>query len=119
MRGVRSKSRRRWPIYRTRITIRFITTRGSPSPPTPPICAIRKRALPYAKRAAELRGGHNASTLHVLAQAYAGVGDYTQAEETEEKAIATFAPVKPGNPIPVQQAMMEDFLKDIRGHLKK
>jgi hypothetical protein len=55
----------------------------------------------------------------VLAQAYAGVGDYAHAEETEQKALALYAPVKPGDPVPVQQKMMEDFLKEIRAELKK
>ena len=57
-----------------------------------------KGALPYAKRAVELRGSHNSLSLHVLAQAYAGVGEYAQAEETELKALAEYAPVKPGDP---------------------
>ena len=78
-----------------------------------------KSALPYAKRAVELGGMHNALTLHVLAQAYEGVGDYAHAEETEMKALATYAPVKPGEPVPVQQKMMDDFLKEIRAELKK
>src|ERR1019366_1587278 len=71
-----------------------------------------RAALPYAKRAAELRG--DALSLHVLAQAYAGTGDYVHAEETEVKAVAWYAPVKPGDPVPVQQKMMENFLKEIR-----
>ena len=78
-----------------------------------------QNALPYAKRAVELGGMHNALSLHVLAQAYAGVGDYAHAEETELKALATYAPVKPGDSVPVQQKMMEDFLKQIRAELKK
>jgi non-specific serine/threonine protein kinase/serine/threonine-protein kinase len=79
-----------------------------------------KSALPYAKRAVEMGGGrHKALTLHVLAQAYEGVGDYAHAEETELKALATYAPVKPGDPVPVQQRMMENFLKEIRAELKK
>ena len=78
-----------------------------------------KSALPYAKKAVELGGMHNALSLHVLAQAYEGVGDYAHAEETEMKALATYAPVKPGDPVPVQQKMMDDFLKEIRAELKK
>jgi serine/threonine protein kinase/tetratricopeptide (TPR) repeat protein len=78
-----------------------------------------KSALPYAKRAVELGGMHNELSLHVLAQAYAGVGDYAHAEETEQKALALYAPVKPGDPVPIQQKMMEDYLKEIRGELKK
>lgn len=76
-----------------------------------------RAALPYAKRAAELRG--DALSLHVLAQAYAGTGDYVHAEETEVKAVAWYAPVKPGDPVPVQQKMMENFLKEIRAELRK
>ena len=76
-----------------------------------------KAALPYAKRAAELRG--DALSLHVLSQAYAGTGDYAHAEEAELKALATYAPVKPGDPVSVQQTMMENFLKEIRAELKK
>jgi hypothetical protein len=60
---------------------------------------------------------HDALSLHVLAQSYAGIGDYAHAEEAEEKAVATYAPVKPGDPVPVQQKMMENFLKEIRTHL--
>jgi serine/threonine protein kinase len=78
-----------------------------------------KAALPYAKRAAELKGGHNSLSLHALAQAYAGVGEWGHAEETELKALAEYAPVKPGDPVPVQQKMMEDYLKEIRAGLKK
>ncbi|HEV1285067.1 MAG TPA: hypothetical protein VNU44_07145, partial [Bryobacteraceae bacterium] len=76
-----------------------------------------KVALPYAKRAAELRG--DALSLHVLAQAYDGVGDHVHAEEAEMKAVAWYAPLKPGDPVPVQQKMMENFLKEIRAELKK
>jgi tetratricopeptide (TPR) repeat protein len=78
-----------------------------------------KSALPYAKRAVETGGMHDELSLHVLAQAYAGVGDYAHAEEAEQKAVAYYAPVKPGDPVPVQQRMMEDFLKEIRADLKK
>jgi tetratricopeptide (TPR) repeat protein len=78
-----------------------------------------KGALPYAKRAVELRGSHNSLSLHVLAQAYAGTGDYARAEETELKALAEYAPVKPGDRVPVQQKMMEDYLKVIRAEMKK
>ncbi len=76
-----------------------------------------KGALPYAKRAAALR--EDALSLHLLAQAYAGTGDYPHAEEAEVKAVATYAPVKPGSPLPVQQKMMVDFLQQIRARLKK
>jgi tetratricopeptide (TPR) repeat protein len=78
-----------------------------------------KSALPYAKRAVELGGMHDELSLHVLAQAYVGIGDYVHAEEVEQKAVSEYAPVKPGDPVPVQQKMMENFLKDIRSHLKK
>jgi serine/threonine protein kinase len=78
-----------------------------------------RAALPYAKRAVELKGGHNSLSLHALAQAYAGVGEWAHAEETELKALAEYAPVKPGDPVPVQQKMMEDYLKEIRAELKK
>jgi tetratricopeptide (TPR) repeat protein len=76
-----------------------------------------KGALPYAKRAAALR--EDALSLHLLAQAYAGTGDYAHAEEAEVKAVAAYAPVKPGSPLPVQQKMMVDFLQQIRARLKK
>lgn len=76
-----------------------------------------KAALPYAKRAAELRG--DALSLHVLAQAYDGVGDYVRAEKAEMKAVGWYAPLKPGDPVPVQQKMMGNFLNEIREHLKK
>jgi non-specific serine/threonine protein kinase/serine/threonine-protein kinase len=78
-----------------------------------------KSALPYAKRAVATGGMHDELSLHVLAQAYAGVGDYAQAVEAEQKALAQYAPLKPGDPIPVQQKMMEDYLKEIRAELKK
>lgn len=78
-----------------------------------------KSALPYAKRAAETGGMHDQLSFHVLAQAYAGVGDYAHAEEAEQKAVARYAPVKPGDRVPVQQAMMENYLKEIRAELKK
>jgi tetratricopeptide (TPR) repeat protein len=78
-----------------------------------------KSALPYAKRAVETGGMHDELSFHVLAQAYAGIGDYAHAEEAEQKALALYAPVKPGDPVPVQQKMMEDFLQEIRAELKK
>jgi tetratricopeptide (TPR) repeat protein len=78
-----------------------------------------KSALPYAKRAVETGGMHDQLSLHVLAQAYTGVGDYAHAEDAEQKALAEYAPVKPGDPVPVQQKMMENFLQEIRADLKK
>lgn len=41
------------------------------------------------------------------------------APKTEQKAPVEYAPVKPGDPVPVQQKMMEDYLKEIRAELKK
>ncbi|MGA3202002.1 MAG: protein kinase [Bryobacteraceae bacterium] len=76
-----------------------------------------RTALPYAKRAVELNADE--LSLHVLAEAYAGVGDYVHAEETEQKAVSKYPPVKPGSKVPVQQEMMEDYLKQIRAELKK
>lgn len=78
-----------------------------------------KAALPYAKRAVEMGSLHAELSLHVLAQAYVGVGDYVHAEEAEAKAVAAYAPVAAGNPLPVQEKMMVDFLKEIRAKLKK
>jgi serine/threonine protein kinase len=58
-------------------------------------------------------------SLHLLAQAYAGTGDYAHAEQADMKAVSTYAPVKPGSQLPVQQKMMENFLQQIRARLKK
>ena len=60
----------------------------------------------------------DALSLHLLAQSYAGTGDYIHAEEQEVKALATYAPLAPGSPVPVQQKM-DNFLKEIRAALKK
>ena len=73
-------------------------------------------ALPYALKAA--RGGTDESSLHVLAQAYAGIGDYAHALESEEKALALFPPTSAGSPKSAQQKIFEGSLKEIRDHLK-
>ena len=85
----------------------------------PPDMQDPKSALPYAKRAVETGGQHDSLCLHLLAQAYAGVGEYAQAEEWEQKAIAEYAPLEPGDPVPTQEKMMLDYLKEIRAKLKK
>ena len=61
---------------------------------------------------------HNLSDA-ALADELGRVDAISKAAETELKALATYAPVKPGDPVPVQQKMMEDFLKEIRAESKK
>lgn len=77
------------------------------------------RALPYALKAAEMGGGSDEYALHVLAQAYAGVGDYAHAIEAEQKGLALFPASGPGTVKPGIQQMMESMLAECREKLKK
>jgi tetratricopeptide (TPR) repeat protein len=76
-------------------------------------------ALPYAAKAVEMSKGQDPLYLHVLAQAYAGTGDYRRAVETEQKALALFAPVEAGKPAPRNRGMVERALDEYRQRLAK
>jgi non-specific serine/threonine protein kinase/serine/threonine-protein kinase len=76
-------------------------------------------ALPYARKAVEMSKGEDPLCLHVLAQALAGTGDYRSAVETEEKALALFAPVEPGKPAPRNRGIIERALERYRQQLAK
>jgi tetratricopeptide (TPR) repeat protein len=69
-----------------------------------------KRALPYALKAVEMDGGTDEYSLHVVAQAYEGMGDYARAIETEKKGLALFPPAAPGAPKPGMQRIMESLV---------
>ena len=71
-------------------------------------------ALPYAAKSVELSKGEDPMCLHILAQAYAGTHDYRRAVETEEKALALFAPVEPGKPAPRNRGIVERALERYR-----
>jgi tetratricopeptide (TPR) repeat protein len=78
-----------------------------------------KGALPYALKAVQMSGSSDEFSLHVLAQAYAGTGDYRRAVETEEKALALFPALPPGQPKPDRQRTMERAMARFREQLKK
>ena len=73
--------------------------------------------LPYALKAASMSEEKDPYSLHVLAQTYAGLQDYGQAVKTEEKALALFPPVAPGQPVPNVQQTVTDFLAKCRKKL--
>jgi non-specific serine/threonine protein kinase/serine/threonine-protein kinase len=77
------------------------------------------RALPYALKAVKMGGSSDEYTMHVLAQAYEGVGDYAHAIEAEEEGLALFPPLSPGAVKPSMQQMMESTLADCRKKLKR
>ena len=76
-------------------------------------------ALPYAAKAVEMGKGQDPLCLHVLALAYAGTHDYRRAVETEEKALALFAPVEAGKPAPRNRGIVERALDGFRKQLGK
>jgi len=76
-------------------------------------------ALPYALKAVELSHDEDPLCLHVLALAYAGTHDYRRAVETEEKALALFAPVQPGKPAPRNRGIVDRALAGFRQQLAK
>jgi len=76
-------------------------------------------ALPYARKAAQIGKGEDPLCLHVLALAYAGTGDYRQAVETEQKALALFPPAQPGKPQQRNQGIIERALDGFRKQLAK
>jgi tetratricopeptide (TPR) repeat protein len=78
-----------------------------------------KRALPYAQKAVEMDQAKDEYSLHVLAQAYAGVGDYQHAMEAEEKGLALYAPLAPGAPKTGMQQTMESMVQICRDEIKK
>jgi tetratricopeptide (TPR) repeat protein len=76
-------------------------------------------ALPYALKAVELSKSRDPLCLHVLSQAYSELGDYRRAVEVEEEALALFAPVEAGKPVPRNQGIVERSLKEYRKELQK
>jgi non-specific serine/threonine protein kinase/serine/threonine-protein kinase len=74
-------------------------------------------ALPYALKALEKGKGEDPLCLHVLALAYAGTGDYRRAVETEQKALALFAPVEAGKPAPRNRGIIDRALEGFRRQL--
>ena len=78
-----------------------------------------KRALPYALKAVAMGGSKDEYSLHVLAQAYEGVGDYEHAIETEEKGLTLFPPPGAGVVKSSMQQIMENTLAECRAQLKK
>lgn len=77
-----------------------------------------KRALPYILKAVEMDGGKDEYSLHVLAQTYAGIGDYQHAIEAEQKGLALY-PSGPGAVKSDMQKIMEDMLQLCQEALKK
>ena len=76
-------------------------------------------ALPYALKAVKQGKGNDPLCLHVLALAYAGTHDYRRAVDTEEKALALFAPLEPGKPAPRNRGIVERALDGFRKQLAK
>jgi non-specific serine/threonine protein kinase/serine/threonine-protein kinase len=75
------------------------------------------KALPYAKKAVEMSGGRDPFSLHVLAQAYAGMGDNATAVQTEERALSTMPAPQPGQTVPAIQATIQEAMADYRKRL--
>jgi non-specific serine/threonine protein kinase/serine/threonine-protein kinase len=75
-------------------------------------------ALLYALKAVQLTKGGDEFALHVLAQSYAGTGDFAHAVETEERALALFPPLQPGQPKNAQRETIERALGQYRQALK-
>jgi len=75
------------------------------------------KAMPYAKKAVEMSNGKDPFSVHVLAQAQAGVGDYASAIRTEEKALALMPAPQPGLTPPAIQATVQSALDDYRRRL--
>jgi tetratricopeptide (TPR) repeat protein len=75
------------------------------------------KAMPYAKKAVEMSGGKDPFSVHVLAQAQAGVGDYASAIRTEEQALALMPAPQPGQTPPAIQATVQGALDDYRKRL--
>jgi serine/threonine protein kinase/tetratricopeptide (TPR) repeat protein len=73
-------------------------------------------ALPYALRAVAMSNPVPPLCLHVLAQSYAGTGDYQHAVETEEKALRSFPP---GEAATRNQKILQDALEEFRKELAK
>jgi non-specific serine/threonine protein kinase/serine/threonine-protein kinase len=76
-------------------------------------------ALPYALKAVQMGKSNDEFALHVLAQAYAGTGDYAHAAESEERALALFPPLQPWQPKAVQRENMERTLNRYRAELNR
>lgn len=75
------------------------------------------KALPYAKKAVEMSGGRDPYSMHVLAQAYAGIGDNATAIQTEERALSLMPPPQTGQTPPAIQATVQEALDDYRKRL--
>jgi non-specific serine/threonine protein kinase/serine/threonine-protein kinase len=75
--------------------------------------------LPYARRAVEMSHDSEPFSLHVLAQTYAGSGDYRRAIEADEKALALFPPTEPGKSVPYAQESIRHHLEENREQLKR
>lgn len=76
-------------------------------------------ALPYAAKAVELTKGQDPMQLHVLAKAYAGIGNYRSAVETERRAIVLYGPVEPGKPVTRNHAIVQRALEEFEKQLAK
>ena len=68
--------------------------------------------LPYALKAVSMSGEKDAYSLHVLAQTYAGMQDYDRAVTAEQKALALFPPLTPGQPVSNLQQTLQSFLAE-------
>ena len=76
-------------------------------------------ALPYALKAVEMTNPAHPLCLHVLAQAYAGTGDYQHAVQSEEKALSLFPPSEPGQAVTRNQKILQEALEEYRTELAK
>ena len=76
-------------------------------------------ALPYIQRAVAMDKGSDPLSLIVLADAYAGVGDYQHAVSTIEKADALFPPMPPGKASSRQQQTVRERLNRYQSQLAK
>lgn len=76
-------------------------------------------ALPYALRAVGMSNPPHPLSLHVLAQTYAGLGDYQHAVQSEEKALSLFPPSEPGQAVTRNQTILQQSLEEFRKELAK
>jgi eukaryotic-like serine/threonine-protein kinase len=76
-------------------------------------------ALPYIQRAVAMDNGTDPLSLIVLADAYAGTGNYAQAVTTLEKADALFPTTSTGKAASRQQEMIRERLATYRPQLAK
>ncbi len=78
-----------------------------------------RTVLPYALKAVQMSNGGDEFSLHVLSETYAAMGDYANAVDAAEKAVALFPALQPGQPKPAPQETMENSLNEYHAVLAR